>query len=344
MERRTAWCQGARVRMTSGRDREAGVKPPGGRGSHGGPFGGRGRERTTTSKPWPPCGQGCPARRGGAPAVGQMALPCRGCRRRCGCVPCERALEWVQAGTRDGTPQRIGPALVDALGHHVRQEAAEKRLGWEGHGVPTRGLSVVLATADLALRHGEQAVVGEREAGDRPGPGTARLALCRAPSAGRRPPTPWSRPPRVASDRGVPDAPERATVRASALRGHVGPRRWRHAWETSGACPQGSHGHRCPPRVSVRPWTSSSMARRGLGRSPAPHRSTEAAPSRRQTSAPAGLRGLRHAQRSALSALRVAGTMAMVGAVRGGERAVVLGLWGPSRACMIRRDTPRSQR
>jgi hypothetical protein len=75
-------------------------------------------------------------------------------------VPCERERELVPEGTRDGTPEPIVPDLVEALGQHGRQKAADTRLGWEGHGVPTRGLRVVIATADLAIRHGEQAVVG----------------------------------------------------------------------------------------------------------------------------------------------------------------------------------------
>jgi hypothetical protein len=57
---------------------------------------------------------------------------------------------------------------VEALGPHVRQAAADQRLGWEGHGVPTRGRRVLIATADLASRHGEPAVVRERAAVDIP--------------------------------------------------------------------------------------------------------------------------------------------------------------------------------
>jgi hypothetical protein len=75
-------------------------------------------------------------------------------------VPCERELEVVPEGTMDGTPQPRGADLVEAVGSHVRQDAADKLLGWEGHGVPTIGLRVLIAKADLAIRHGEQAVVG----------------------------------------------------------------------------------------------------------------------------------------------------------------------------------------
>lgn len=105
---------------------------------------------------------------GQPPGVGRMALPCRGCRRRLRCAPCQHALELVQEGTMDGTPQPIVPDLVEALGPHVLQEAADKLLGGEGHGVPTRGLRVLIATADLAIRNGEQAVVGQRDPVDIP--------------------------------------------------------------------------------------------------------------------------------------------------------------------------------
>jgi hypothetical protein len=109
-----------------------------------------------------------PGAEGGAPAVGRRALPCRGGRRRDGGVPCERELAWVPEGPLDRTPPPRGPDRVEALGPHVRQAAADQRLGWEGHGVPTRGRRVLIATADLASRQGEPAVVRERAAVDIP--------------------------------------------------------------------------------------------------------------------------------------------------------------------------------
>ena len=57
-----------------------------------------------------------PGAEGGAPEVGRMAVPCRGCRRRCGCVPCERELELVQEGTMDRPPQPVVSYLVESLG------------------------------------------------------------------------------------------------------------------------------------------------------------------------------------------------------------------------------------
>jgi len=106
--------------------------------------------------------------KGWAPAIGRMALPCRGCGRRLGCVPYQRELELVQEGTMDGTPQPIVPALVEALGPYVRQTAADTRLGWEGQRVPTIGLRVLIAKADLAILDGEQTVVGQRDPMDIP--------------------------------------------------------------------------------------------------------------------------------------------------------------------------------
>jgi hypothetical protein len=105
---------------------------------------------------------------GGAPAIGRRALPGRGCGRRLGCVPRQRALELVQERTMAGTPQPLVPDLVDALGQYVRQQAAATRLGRERHRGPTRGLSVRSAKADRAILDGEQPVVGQRAPMDRP--------------------------------------------------------------------------------------------------------------------------------------------------------------------------------
>jgi hypothetical protein len=101
--------------------------------------------------------------KGWAPAIGRMALPCKGCGRRLGCVPRQRELELVQEGTMDGTPQPIVPDLVEALGQYVLQKAADKLLGREGHSVPTVGLRVLIAKADLAILDGEQAVISQRD-------------------------------------------------------------------------------------------------------------------------------------------------------------------------------------
>lgn len=127
--------------------------------------------------------------KGGAPAIGRMALPCRGWGRWRGGVPRQRELAGVQAGTREGTPPPLVAALGDALGPAVRQAAADTRLRWEGHGGPPRGLSVLIAPADRASRDGEQAGVGQREALDLPAPGGQdRLRAVDGGVAGDAPP------------------------------------------------------------------------------------------------------------------------------------------------------------
>jgi hypothetical protein len=74
------------------------------------------------------------------------------------------------------------------------------------------------------------------------------------------------------------------------------------------------------------------MARRWLGRRACPNRARYSRPCRRQTSATAGLSGLRPPSRSAMRAVLVACTTSRVGGVRGVSRAVVRELWWPSSA------------
>jgi len=68
----------------------------------------------------------------------------------------------------DGTPQPVVADLMEALGEHVRQKAEDKLLGWEGHGVPTRGLRAVIAKADLPILDREQTAMGQRNPVDIP--------------------------------------------------------------------------------------------------------------------------------------------------------------------------------
>lgn len=68
----------------------------------------------------------------------------------------------------------------------------------------------------------------------------------------------------------------------------------RQAWEASCSCPQWSHGHRCPPQASVRQELKSSMALCWLGRRSLPNRAQSSGPSRRKTSATAGMPLLPH--------------------------------------------------
>jgi hypothetical protein len=99
-----------------------------------------------------------------------------------------RALALGQGGTRAGPPPPIVPALVAALGPHVRQDAVEYTPGRGGAG---------WAHARPARRERDRRPGpppwragggGCARGGGHPGPGTARRALGRAPSAGRSPP------------------------------------------------------------------------------------------------------------------------------------------------------------
>jgi hypothetical protein len=80
----------------------------------------------------------------------------------------EPELEVVPERSMDRTPQPVGPDRVEALGPHVRQETADQRLGWQGHGVPTRGLSVLVAAADLPVVDREHPARGQRHPVDVP--------------------------------------------------------------------------------------------------------------------------------------------------------------------------------
>jgi hypothetical protein len=62
----------------------------------------------------------------------------------------------------DRTPQPIGADVVEPLGPHMLQQATNERLGGQGHGLPTLVLGVLVAAADLPIREGEEAVVGQR--------------------------------------------------------------------------------------------------------------------------------------------------------------------------------------
>jgi hypothetical protein len=66
----------------------------------------------------------------------------------------------------DGAPQPIGADVVAPLGHHLRQQASDALVGGHRHGLPTLGLGVLVATADLAISDGEQTGFGQREAVD----------------------------------------------------------------------------------------------------------------------------------------------------------------------------------
>ena len=96
------------------------------------------------------------------------ALPVRGREGGGRVLSCEPELELVQERPMDGTPQPVVPDLVEALGQHVLQKTANKLLGWQGHGVPTRGLRVLVAEADLLVVEREHPAIGQRHPVDVP--------------------------------------------------------------------------------------------------------------------------------------------------------------------------------
>jgi hypothetical protein len=98
----------------------------------------------------------------------RLALPVRGREGGGRVLSGEPELELVQERPRDGTPQPVVPDLVEALGPHVRQKTADTLLGWEGHGVPTRGLRVRVAAADLLVVDREPPAIGQRHPVDVP--------------------------------------------------------------------------------------------------------------------------------------------------------------------------------
>jgi hypothetical protein len=136
------------------------------------------------------------------------------------CVPRQAELELVPERTIDRTPHAIVADVVEALGHHLREKAADERIGGEGHGPPAPVVGVLVAEAHLACRDREETVGGQGDALDSPGPGRSGLAQDLAPSVGHRPPILWSGPILAESGRGVLDAPERETGRETASRGH----------------------------------------------------------------------------------------------------------------------------
>jgi hypothetical protein len=98
---------------------------------------------------------------GWTPGGGWLALWFRGGRRGVGGVPGQPALELVPQGPMEWTPQPIVADLVESLGSHVRQEAANKLLGGQGHGVPTMVLGVLVAEADVAVLDRDHTAIGQ---------------------------------------------------------------------------------------------------------------------------------------------------------------------------------------
>jgi hypothetical protein len=51
----------------------------------------------------------------------------------------------------DGTPQPIGPDLVEALGQHMLQKAPDELVGGQLHGLPALVLGLLIAEAYVAV-------------------------------------------------------------------------------------------------------------------------------------------------------------------------------------------------
>jgi hypothetical protein len=105
---------------------------------------------------------------GWTPGGGRLTLWFRGGGRWVGGVPGQPELELVPQGPMAWTPQSIGADLVEALGSHVRQEAAHKLLGGQGHGVPTMVLGVLVAEADVAVLDRHHTAIGQGDPVDIP--------------------------------------------------------------------------------------------------------------------------------------------------------------------------------
>jgi len=67
-----------------------------------------------------------------------------------------------------GTPQARVPDLVEALGQHVLQEAADELHCRQGHRLPAVVSGVLIAETDLAILDGEHAAMGQRDPVDVP--------------------------------------------------------------------------------------------------------------------------------------------------------------------------------
>ena len=100
---------------------------------------------------------------GWPPGIGPLARRCRGGGRWVGRMPRQPALELVQAGARDGTPQPIVPDVGEPLGQPMREKAANELVGRQGHGLPAMVLGILRAETDVAVRDREKAAIGQRD-------------------------------------------------------------------------------------------------------------------------------------------------------------------------------------
>jgi hypothetical protein len=100
---------------------------------------------------------------GRAPGRGRLRRWFGRGRRGGGGVPRQAELELVPEGTRGRTPPPIVADVVNPLGPHMRQKAADALEGGQGHGLPALVLGILIATAHLAILDGEPAVIRQRK-------------------------------------------------------------------------------------------------------------------------------------------------------------------------------------
>jgi hypothetical protein len=66
----------------------------------------------------------------------------------------------------DRTPHAIVADVVEALGQHMWEKAANELIGGQGHGPPALVSGVLVAEAHLAVRDREETMVGQGDAVD----------------------------------------------------------------------------------------------------------------------------------------------------------------------------------
>ena len=80
----------------------------------------------------------------------------------------QAALQLVQQGTVDRTPEPVVAALVETLRQHVWQQATDALQGRQGHGLPAAMAGVLVAETDRAILDREHAAMGQGDPVDRP--------------------------------------------------------------------------------------------------------------------------------------------------------------------------------
>jgi hypothetical protein len=112
---------------------------------------------------------------GRAPGCGGLRRGVRSGGRGGGGVPRQAALQVGQERPMDRTPEPIVADLMDTLGQHVLENAADAPQRRQGHGLPALVLGVLIAKADVAVLERENPAIGQGAAVDIPAPGVEDL-------------------------------------------------------------------------------------------------------------------------------------------------------------------------